>query len=790
MMVRGTRGLQDVLRVLGLAAGLVLCGLVGCDGQGCRSGTAFVDSDGDGADDDADNCPDDANEDQADADDDGVGNACDNCPDDANDDQADGDGDGVGDVCDNSPDDPNPGQGDADNDGIGNVSDNCRDIPNTDQADRDNDGPGDVCDNCPGTANEDQADADENGVGDACEGDVDGDGVSDAEDNCLAANNPEQTDTDGDGVGDACDNSPLPNPDQDDTDGDGVGDASDNCPDEANAGQADGDGDEVGDDCDNCPADANADQADTDDDGVGDACQGDQDGDGEPDGTDNCRTEANADQSDDDGDGVGDVCDNCPDDTNFNQADAENDDVGDACDNCPTTANTNQTNTDTDARGNACDNCPLVSNPNQENTDGDACGNACESACDTGGGPPPQQNSVQVNAGSDRTVCPGSTVVLDATSTTPGAAITWSQVGVPSVGVTNAPDPATFTAPGSGTSGAVFNLRFDATGTAGGFNPGTDTVQITTRPLDTSANGVCVGGTNAGGACQTEAQCPSGECPTVETKHSGAAQPTDRVDMDLADSEDRGVCVGGTNDGGPCDDDADCTGGDCDPIFPIWVQDADDALRVNLSRRCVGGTNNDALCDSNTDCPGGECDRAASFDAPQVTATTNLRFVAVMNCVDGAAGVVRAGRLTVPIQVATIELTLPASVEEGQTLNLYTVTRVNGDTCLADQTCGGVSLAERGLEVLFFAAEPGNGGLPPGVEVSLVRRCDGGPNDGLTCQTDAACGGSSCEQTGELAVTSGAGETIEIIARLFGTAGELANNEGDGDTLDIVAAGN
>ena len=78
-----------------------------------------VDSDGDGIDDDQDNCPDTPNSDQADGDGDGVGDACDNCPDVANPDQADSDGDGVGDACDNCPDVPNPGQADSDGDGVG-----------------------------------------------------------------------------------------------------------------------------------------------------------------------------------------------------------------------------------------------------------------------------------------------------------------------------------------------------------------------------------------------------------------------------------------------------------------------------------------------------------------------------------------------------------------------------------------------------------------------------------------------------------------------------------------------
>lgn len=67
---------------------------------GVCTGTPTEDADGDGICDTSDNCPTDANPDQADEDGDGVGDACDNCPTDANPDQADGDGDGVGDACD------------------------------------------------------------------------------------------------------------------------------------------------------------------------------------------------------------------------------------------------------------------------------------------------------------------------------------------------------------------------------------------------------------------------------------------------------------------------------------------------------------------------------------------------------------------------------------------------------------------------------------------------------------------------------------------------------------------
>lgn len=66
----------------------------------CLNGVCvYDDQDRDGFSDNQDNCPANANADQADQDGDGVGDACDNCPGDANADQADTDGDGAGDTC-------------------------------------------------------------------------------------------------------------------------------------------------------------------------------------------------------------------------------------------------------------------------------------------------------------------------------------------------------------------------------------------------------------------------------------------------------------------------------------------------------------------------------------------------------------------------------------------------------------------------------------------------------------------------------------------------------------------
>lgn len=226
------------------------------------------DYDGDGVLDAVDNCPCNANADQADSDHDGVGDACDNCPLYRNPLQDDADGDGVGDACDNCPVHANPLQEDSDGDHVGDSCDNCPMLVNPRQYDFDFDSIGDECD----------PDIDGDNIPNELDPDRDGDNVIDSIDNCPIHYNPSQADSDGDGIGDACDNCPLrENPNQEDFDGDGIGDVCDE----------DSDGDGVPDEIDNCPSIPNSDQSDMDCDGKGDACDDDIDGDAIPNEQDN-----------------------------------------------------------------------------------------------------------------------------------------------------------------------------------------------------------------------------------------------------------------------------------------------------------------------------------------------------------------------------------------------------------------------------------------------------------------------------------------------------------------------
>ncbi|MCB1647708.1 MAG: thrombospondin type 3 repeat-containing protein, partial [Pseudomonadales bacterium] len=136
---------------------------------------------------------------EGDLDGDTVPDGSDNCPLNANVDQADSDGDYFGDACDALPADAGEWL-DDDGDGIGNNADNCDGVVNNNQSDLDGDG-----------------------TGDSCDSDIDGDGVDNALDSFP--NDPEEfADDDGDGIGNQTDNCPFTaSTDTSDPDLDGFG---------------------------------------------------------------------------------------------------------------------------------------------------------------------------------------------------------------------------------------------------------------------------------------------------------------------------------------------------------------------------------------------------------------------------------------------------------------------------------------------------------------------------------------------------------------------------------------
>ena len=241
--------------VVAVALSLIVAGVAFA---GLGPAASFVDSDGDGAYDWSDNCPDDANAEQADFDGDSAGDECDD----------DIDDDGVLNELDDCPstvdaddfDDKgcSANQRDGDGDGLSDAIDDCLstqvdalvDESGCSEADHDGDldGVPDASDLCPATPEAESVNPD--GCS-ATERDGDDDGIVDAEDSCLDTTPGEIIDEEGcppvpldgddDGVSDdldACPTTPTGELVDDigcsaterDRDGDGLTDADDACP--------------------------------------------------------------------------------------------------------------------------------------------------------------------------------------------------------------------------------------------------------------------------------------------------------------------------------------------------------------------------------------------------------------------------------------------------------------------------------------------------------------------------------------------------------------------------------
>jgi len=145
---------------------------------------------------------------------------------------------------------------------------------------------------------------------------------------------------------------------------------------------------------------------------------------------------------------------------------------------------------------------------------------------------------------------------------------------------------------------------------------------------NTSPSGVCMRGSNAGGACTMDSQCPgvstTGACNLF---NSGPANglPDDATctrtimlpdgSSSIACPEGERVCVGGVNVGRPCLNDPDCPSSTCSAtkcgsgpnVGMACTEDVECPQSRCASYICRGGSNNGNVCDANDDCPSGVC---------------------------------------------------------------------------------------------------------------------------------------------------------------------------------------
>lgn len=354
----------------------------------------FIDSDGDGIADDADNCPDDANPDQADGDGDGLGDACD--PDDDNDGLPDGD-----EVNLFGTDPLNP---DTDRDGLTDSEELFLFATDPLNPDTDGDGLTDGLEVKTYATQPLNPDSDMDGLTDGQEvesfgtdplnPDSDFDGMPDGyevEHECLAPTSSDGLiDADSDGLANVDEYALGTLPCSPDTDSDGLPDGVEIFglgpfgTDPLNP-DSDGDGDLDG--ADNCPKafyeetgqpGFNPGQEDNDSDGLGNVCDLDDDNDGTPDAGDDFPLDPSED-TDTDGDGVGDNADT--DDDNDGQSDADEVACGsDHRDNTSLSPDTDSDglpdcvdgDDDNDRVADADDSCPLTSTEGFD-ADGDGC---------------------------------------------------------------------------------------------------------------------------------------------------------------------------------------------------------------------------------------------------------------------------------------------------------------------------------------------------------------------------------------------------------------------------------
>jgi hypothetical protein len=238
--------------------------------------------------------------------------------------------------------------------------------------------------------------------------------------------------------------------------------------------------------------------------------------------------------------------------------------------------------------------------------------------------------------------------------------------------------------------------------------------------------GVCDGGDNDGDPCASESDCPDGECVGfTDCDYISVADGTyvcetgDTCPIGCGDGGGGepcldcgpvGYCEGGTNDGNPCTDDADCAGG--------GVCTFDDDV-------CFGGSGDGDACTDDADCPeGGVC-----------RPNDNVCFG---GSEDGDACTMDADCPGLCTALACV-----GGPDDGD------VCATNSDCATAcvslNDTCDGCFSGSGGGGGSGGGPISGGGGGGAGGGAAIPDICYGGVSDGDFCDTNADCTGGECD---------------------------------------------
>lgn len=221
---------------------------------------------------------------------------------------------------------------------------------------------------------------------------------------------------------------------------------------------------------------------------------------------------------------------------------------------------------------------------------------------------------------------------------------------------------------------------------------GTANINLTaTADHNTNPPFTCLGGTRKGLPCTTTSDCTGAQAPCPQTYQ----------------------CAGGSSVNQPCTPDTvECPSGQC----------------VAGPMRCTGGTNAGLVCTGAAQCPGGSCGpgpdicSGGSSDGQQCTRDTTQCPGSTCNPVQPRCiGGFNNGQPCTPGGTDCPALA-PCNNEVGGT--------GNGGGLPDDPTCSDAFTSPAG--VVDFACEEG------------TRQCNGGPNAGRVCTSDADCPGSTC----------------------------------------------